>query len=61
MDATCEKITMEKHELLKTVDWIVDRIHHLAQENDYESAVALQEEFDEWLSPNIFLEVADWI
>jgi len=50
---------MEKRELLKTVDWIVDRIHHLAEHNDYGSAVALQEEFDEWLSPNTFLEFVD--
>lgn len=37
-------------------DWAIDRIHDLCDINDdyeYENAYAVQQEFSEWLDPNI--------
>ena len=33
-------------------DWAVDRIHYLS-EHDIEDAHAIQQEFGDWLNPNI--------
>ena len=33
-------------------DWAVDRIHYLS-ERDIDNAYAIQQEFNEWLNPNI--------
>jgi hypothetical protein len=37
-------------------DWAIDRIHTLCDRNDeydYQNAYAIQQEFVEWLDPNI--------
>jgi hypothetical protein len=37
-------------------DWAIDRIHTLCDRNDeydYQNAYAIQQEFEEWLDPNI--------
>jgi len=36
--------------LRKNHDWVIDRIHFLA-ETEIEDAYAVQREFDEWLQP----------
>lgn len=30
-------------------DWSIDRIHQLSEQNEYLNALAISEEFDEWL------------
>ena len=41
-------------EILRTShDWAIDRMHFLYEMKDYDSAVAIQSEFSEWLNPNI--------
>ena len=41
------------HQTLKTShDWAIDRIHYLS-EKDIENAHAIQQEFSEWLNPDI--------
>ena len=34
-------------------DWAIDRMHFLYEMKDYDSAVAIQSEFSEWLNPDI--------
>jgi hypothetical protein len=37
-------------------DWAVDRIHFLCDKNEeyqYQNAYSIQQEFNEWLDPNI--------
>ena len=34
-------------------DWAIDRMHFLYEMKDYDSAMAIQSEFSEWLNPNI--------
>ena len=34
-------------------DWAIDRMHFLYEMKDYDSAVAIQSEFSEWLDPEI--------
>ena len=52
-DATCEKtmVTLEQT-LRKSHDWAVDRIHILSERN-IDDAHAIQQEFSEWLNPDI--------
>lgn len=50
--------TMETLEntLRKSHDWAVDRIHTLCDRNEeleYQNAYSIQQEFSEWLNPNI--------
>ena len=52
---TSEKITMETQiePVAQVRDWCIDRIHHLADYGGVEdqfNAVALAEEFDEWIN-----------
>jgi hypothetical protein len=44
--------TLEKT-LLSSHDWAIDRMHFLYEMKDYDSAVAIQSEFSEWLDPEI--------
>ena len=39
--------------LLSSHDWAIDRMHFLYEMKDYDSAVAIQSEFSEWLDPEI--------
>jgi hypothetical protein len=39
--------------LKQSHDWAIDRMHFLYEMKDYDSAVAIQSEFSEWLNPNI--------
>ena len=34
-------------------DWAIDRMHFLYETKDYDSALAIQSEFSEWLNPDI--------
>ena len=34
-------------------DWAIDRMHFLYEMKDYDSAMAIQSEFSEWLNPDI--------
>lgn len=43
---TLEKTLRQSH------DWAIDRMHYLSEMN-IDDAHALQEEFSEWLNPNI--------
>ena len=45
-------VTLEQT-LQKTHDWAIDRMHFLYEMKDYDSAVAIQSEFSEWLNPDI--------
>ena len=44
-------ITLEQT-LRTSHDWAVDRIHYLS-ERDIDNAYAIQQEFNEWLNPDI--------
>ena len=44
---TLEKTLQSSH------DWAIDRMHFLYEMKDYDSAVAIQSEFSEWLNPDI--------
>ena len=44
--------TLEKT-LRSSHDWAIDRMHFLYEMKDYDSAVAIQSEFSEWLDPEI--------
>ena len=44
--------TLEKT-LRSSHDWAIDRMHFLYEMKDYDSAVAIQSEFSEWLNPDI--------
>jgi hypothetical protein len=44
--------TLEKT-LKKSHDWAIDRMHYLCDKRDYDTALAIQSEFNEWLNPNI--------
>ena len=39
--------------LRTSYDWAIDRMHFLYEMKDYDSAVAIQSEFSEWLNPDI--------
>lgn len=45
---------MKLHNLLRiSNDWAVNRIHTLCDNHHYENAYAIQNEFREWLDPEI--------
>lgn len=44
-------VTLEQT-LRQTHDWAIDRIHTMS-EIDMDNAYAIQQEFSEWLNPNI--------
>ena len=44
-------VTLEQT-LCQSHDWAVDRIHYLS-EKDIDNAHSVQQEFSEWLNPNI--------
>jgi len=44
-------VTLEQT-LRQSHDWAVDRIHYLS-EKDIDNAHSVQQEFSEWLNPNI--------
>ena len=44
--------TLEKT-LRSSHDWAIDRMHFLSEMKDYDSALAIQSEFSEWLNPDI--------
>jgi len=48
---TSEKIIMETmiEPVVQIRDWSIDRIHQLSEQNEYLNALAISEEFDEWL------------
>jgi hypothetical protein len=45
-------VTLEQT-LKQSHDWAIDRMHSLYEIKDYDSAVAIQSEFSEWLNPEI--------
>ena len=44
-------VTLEQT-LKQSHDWAIDRIHYLS-ERDNDNAYAIQQEFNEWLNPDI--------
>ena len=48
---TSEKIIMETtiEPVVQIREWSIDRIHQLSEEDEYLNALAIAEEFDEWL------------
>jgi hypothetical protein len=49
-------MTILENTLRNSHDWAIDRIHTLCDRNDeydYQNAYAIQQEFEEWLDPNI--------
>jgi hypothetical protein len=48
---------MEKQQLIEYVNWVVDRVQLLSINSEHESAVALLEEFDEWMCPSMVGEI----
>jgi hypothetical protein len=49
-------MTTLEETLCSSYDWAIDRIHFLCdknEEHDYQNAYSIQQEFSEWLNPNI--------
>jgi hypothetical protein len=49
-------MTILENTLRSSHDWAIDRIHTLCdinEEHEYQNAYAIQQEFNEWLDPNI--------